>query len=140
MTSPPMTNREYAYFRVTGLGKHETITKILGFEPSEAWSEGDENPRTGKQREFMSWVMKSGHDDTEPMDRHIQSLLIFLGTRASSIQKLWVEYDLFIQCVGYYPPSGHGTHLDRETVRQAARLGLSFDMDYYFTDDHGHEV
>ena len=112
----------------------------MGLEPSEAWSEGDKNPRTGKPREFMSWVMRSGLDDTEPMKQHVQSLLIFLGTKASSLHRLWAEYDLTIQCVGYYPPSGHGTHLDRETVRQAARLGLCFGMDYYYVDDYGHEV
>ena len=140
MTSPPLTDREYAYFRVTGSGQHEIITEILGIQPSNAWSEGDENVRTGKPREFMSWVMNSGLDDTEPMEKHISSLLAFLGTKKSALHKLLAEYNLVIQCVGYYTPSGHGTHLDRETVREAAQLGLCFDMDYYYVDDYGHDV
>ena len=86
------------------------------------------------------WVLKSGLDDTEPMERHIELLMTMLGTKAMSIKKLWVDYELTIQCVGYYHPSGHGTHLDRETIRLAAQLGLSFDMDYYYVDDHGHDV
>jgi hypothetical protein len=31
-------------------------------------------------------------------------------------------------------------HFNREQVRQAAQLGLAFDLDFYFTDDHGHDV
>ena len=139
MTSPPLTTREYAYFHVTGPGTHQQVTERLGLEPSEAWNVGDEGPR-GRVRPSMSWRLSSGLDDREPLDRHIQSLLLILGRKAEALRKLWVDYDLTLQCVGYFPPSGHGAHFNREQIRQAAQLGLAIDLDFYYVDDHEHEV
>ena len=140
MTSPPLTNREYAYLKITGPSSHEQVTEILGLKPSEAWNVGDENPRNGKPRSFMSWRLNSGIDDTKPLDMHIEYLLLYLQTKADAIRNLWIEYDLTIQCVGYFPASGHGMHFNREQIRQAAQLGLSFDLDFYYVDDYEHDV
>ena len=122
MSSPPLTTREYAYFHITGPGTHQQVTERLGLEPSEAWNIGDEGPR-GQARRFMSWRLSSGLDDKEPLERHIQSLLLLLGRKAEALRTLWIEYDLTLQCVGYFPASGHGVHFDREQLRQAAQLG-----------------
>ena len=84
----------------------------------------------------MSWRLDRGLDDTEPMARHIDTLILILGTREEELRELWVDYDLTIQCVGYDPASGHGAHLDREVVRQAARLGVAIDFDFYYVTDH----
>ncbi len=87
----------------------------------------------------MQWRLNSGLDDTAPLERHIENLLLFLVPREEQLRKLWLDCDLVIQCVGHYPPSGHGAHLNREVVRQAARLGLAFDLDFYYQDDHDHD-
>ena len=136
MASPPLTTREYAYFCVLGPGTHQLVSEKLGFSPTDAWSEGDVNPRNGKVRQRMYWKLESGLDDKEPLERHIESLLLVLGTKAYGLRDLWVEYDLIISCVGHYPSTGHGVHLNREVVRQAAQLGITFDMDFYFLEDH----
>ena len=135
MSSPPLTNREYAYFSVVGPGSHDSVTDKIGFSPSEAWSAGDINPRNGKPRQSMFWQLKSGLDDTAALEQHIESLLLTLGTKAQALRDLWVDYDLTIQCVGYYPGSGHGSHLNREVVRRAAQLGIAFDLDFYYVAD-----
>jgi hypothetical protein len=83
----------------------------------------------------MLWKLDSGLDDTEPLNQHIESLLLSLGTKGQALRDLWVDYDLTIQCVGRYPGSGHGLHLDRELVRRAAQLGLAFDLDFYYVAD-----
>jgi hypothetical protein len=140
MTSPPLTSREYAYLRITGPGLHETITSILGLSPSEAWNVGDENPRNGKPRSFMSWRLSSGFDDTIPLTQHIEGLFLVLHRKAEAIRELWIDYDLQLQCVGYFPAAGHGAHFDREQIRQAAQLGLSIDLDFYYVDDFEHDV
>lgn len=140
MTSPPLTRREYAYLRVTGPGLHETITDALGIRPTEAWNVGDENPRNGKPRTFMSWHLSSGLDDRMPLSQHVEELFLILHTKVEGLRKLWVDHDLQLQCVGYFPATGHGAHFDREQIRQAAQLGLSFDMDFYYVDDFEHEV
>ena len=140
MTSPPLTTREYAYFSVSGTGTHEQVTQILGITPSEAWNVGDVNPRNGKPRKFMFWCMQSGLDDKQPLEMHIQNLFLYLHPKADALRQLWVEFDLTLQCVGYFPPSGHGMHFSREQIRQAAQLGVAFDLDFYYVDDHEHDV
>lgn len=140
MVSPPITDRQYAYFHISGPGTHEKITELLDLKPSEAWNIGDINPRNGKARKFMSWRLGSGLDDRQPLDEHIESLFGYLGIRSEALRKLWLDYDLTLQCVGYFAPSGHGVHLSREQVRQAAKLGVAFDLDFYYVDDFGHEV
>jgi len=138
MTSPPLTNREYAYFHVTGPGRHEIITEKLGISASESWAEGDPRPRGGTYQ-FMRWCLSSGLDDKEPLDQHIEALLAILTTRSQVLRELSADYSLTIQCVGYYPPSGHGAHLSRDVVRTASQLCLAFDFDFYYVDDYGHD-
>ena len=140
MTSPPLTRREYAYVRITGPGTHESITETLGLRPTEAWNVGDENPRNGKPRTFMSWRFSSGLDDTATLSQHLEQLFLVFGVKAEEMRALWVDYDLGLQCVGYFPCTGHGAHFDREQIRQAAQLGLSIDLDFYYVDDHDHDV
>ena len=140
MTSPPLTHREYAYFHISGPGTHEQVTEIIGLRPSEAWNVGDKKPQNGKICKFMSWRLSSGLDDTRPLDEHIHNLLLRLHLKAGSLRQLWLDYDLTLQCVGYFPPSGHGMHFNREQIRQAAQLGLAFDLDFYYVDDYEHHV
>ena len=137
---PSLTRREFAYVSITGPGTHETVTERLGLRPTEAWNVGDINPRTGQPRKFMCWQLRSGLDDTRSLDEHIKSVLLFIGLKAAEMRQLWVDYDLVLQCVGYYPSSsGSGMHFDREVVRRAAQLVLEIDCDHYFVDDHDHD-
>jgi len=135
-----MTRREFAYLSITGPGLHEAVTERLGLKPSDAWNAGDINPRSGRPRTFMAWKLRSGLDDTRSLDDHISSLLLVVGRKAMDLRELWVDYDLTLQCVGYYPPSGgSGMHFNREVVRQAAQLGFAIDCDHYFVHAHDHD-
>lgn len=140
MTSPPLTNREYAYFRVTGKGNHEPFSKTIGIEATNQWSEGDINPRTNQPRKFMNWNLESGLDDTHKIEEHIPALFSILEPLKDKLAKLGDEYDFCIQCVGYFPSSAHGLHLDEATIRKAADLGLCVDYDFYYVDDNGHDL
>jgi hypothetical protein len=132
--SDPLTSREYAYFSVSGPSTHEEVTAKLRLKPTDAWNAGDINPKNGRAYPSMLWRLRSGFDDTKPLSQHIDTLLLLLGTRLEELRSLALEHDLTIQCVGYYTPSGHGAHLNREVVRQAARLGCSFDFDFHYTE------
>ena len=88
----------------------------------------------------MTWRLSSALDDTQPLNMHIQNLFLYLHPKVDALRLLWADYDLTLQCVGYFPPSGHGLHFDREQIRQAAQLGLAFDLDFYYVDDYGHHV
>jgi hypothetical protein len=69
----------------------------------------------------MRWRLDSGLADTEPLERHVESLLLLLPVHALALRELAIDYDLTIQCVGYYPSSGHGAHLSRNLIRSAAQ-------------------
>lgn len=140
MSSPPLTSREYAYFTITGPSTHEAVTEKLGIEPSKAWNAGEPNPRTGRPQAKMRWSLSSGHDDTEPLQCHIESLLSWLTRCSEGLRSLWVDHDLTIVCVSYYPEHSNGAYLDRETIRRLAMLGIALDLDFYQVGDHGHEV
>jgi hypothetical protein len=69
-----------------------------------------------------------------------QGLSAASTSQGDSLRQLWLDYHLTLQCVGYFPSSGHGMHFDREQLRQAAQLGLAFDLDFYYVDDYEHDV
>jgi len=140
MAPPQLRGREYAYISISGPGGHESITARLGLKPSDSWNVGDVNPKDGKPRKFMRWELRSGLDDTRSLQEHIDILLAFLGAKAPPLRDLWLDYHITLQCVGRYPASrGPGLHFDRETIRQAANLGIAIDCDLYFIEDHGHD-
>ena len=133
-----MTDREFAYLRITGNGSHQKVTEILGREPSKAWSEGDPRPRKGHYQ-FMCWCLNSGYDDREPLEKHIEGLLFMCNAMGDKLRSLSPDYKAFISCVGYYPNSGHGLYLRHEWIKTASHLGLEFDCDFYFVSEEDEE-
>lgn len=140
MSSPPLTTREFAYLAVIGGGSHQEVTDILGVEPSLAWNAGEPSERTGRIQKRMFWKKDSGLDDKEILSMHIETIFFILGQKHKAVQELFFRgYDPYIQCVGYYPESGHGTHLSRDIVRQAGQLNLAIDLDFYQIGTQGHD-
>ncbi len=135
-----LTNREFAYFFVRGMGRHEVITEAIGVAPTEAYSEGDLNPHTGKLWGYMLWRLNSGLVDREPLENHINAILLWLNRFPGAIRRLADEYELTLQCVGWYPGPGFGAHFNREQTRVLGHLGIAIDLDCYFLDDHGHSA
>jgi len=84
-------------------------------QATECWNVGDICARTGQPRRFMAWRLSSGLDDTSPLASHIEQLLLVLCTRADEIRGLWTDYDLTLQCVGYFPETGHGAHFNERS-------------------------
>jgi hypothetical protein len=140
LASPPLTDRTYAYFAITGSGKTDPVKALLPLEPVNSWSEGDKHWLNGKTFKHMSCKYESGLDDRDPLDEHIEVLLDMLQPYKWQLLHLAKNYDLTIHCVGYYPASGHGLHLDKDVVARAAELGLCFDLDFYYTEDNGHDL
>lgn len=140
MSSPPLTTREYAYLSITGIGTHQEITEVLGIEPSMAWNAGDINERNGKAQKSLHWKKSSGLDDRENLESHLDAIFFTLTNKHKAIQELFFKgYEPYIQCVGYYPDAGHGTHLSREIVRKAGQLNLAIDLDFYQVSANGHD-
>ena len=140
MASPPLTNREYAYFQVSGHGSHMSFTNEIGIDPTTCWSEGDINPRTQRPYKFMAWHLESGLDDTHSIEEHIARLFEKLIPLETKLNKLSNNYELCIQCVGYFPSVVHGIHIDKQMISVAHKLALTFDYDFYYIDDNGHDL
>ena len=140
MASPPLTNREYAYLRIIGEYSHETISADLGIEPTNAWNQGDINKKNNMPRKFNSWQLESGLDDTNPIEAHLAELFAKLESVQERLLSLSKSCDIVIQCVGYFPASGHGIHLDKETVAKASCMGACFDLDFYYVSDNEHDL
>ena len=124
---------EYAYFRVTGPGEAEKVTKILGINPTKAWSEGESRPNGKGVYPFMVWEQESGLTKTDPLEHHIEHLLMFLNSNAPALRSLAPDYECLIQCVGNFN-SSHGVHIRPDQVRQAAHMGIGFSMDFYASE------
>lgn len=140
MSSPPLTTREFAYLYITGNGSHQEITEILGIEPSMAWNVGDTNERNGKTQRSLHWKKNTGLDDKESLESHLDAIFFLLSKKHNEIQELFFKgYDPHIQCVGYYPDSGHGVHLNRDIIRKAGQLNLAIDLDFYQVSANGHD-
>ena len=88
----------------------------------------------------MNWNLESGLDDTHRIEEHIEALFAVLEPLKDTLSKLADEYEYCIQCVGYFPASNHGIHLDKGTMKKVENLGLSLDYDFYFVDDYGHDL
>jgi hypothetical protein len=125
---------EYAYFKVTGSGSCENVTKIIGRKPNKAWSEGDLRPRGNSVYPFMMWTLDSGLEKTVPVEQHIEELFLWLNHKALAIRNLAPDYECLIQCVGTFD-SSHGIHIRPDQVRQAAHMGIGFSMDFYVTEE-----
>jgi hypothetical protein len=121
---------EYAYFKVTGSGDCENVTKILKRKPNKSWSEGDLRPNGRGVYTFMMWQQDSGLEKTSSIEHHIENLFMFLNNNALAIRNLAPDYECIIQCVGHFD-SSHGVHIRPDQVRQAAHMGIGFSMDFY---------
>lgn len=138
MSHPPATNREYAYFCASGLFDPEEITELIGLEPTEFWSAGDQFVRRGhhRTRRGSHWKLDSKLPDTEPLSDHIEAILNRVSPHRIGLLKASTKAKLQIVCVGYYYQS-FSWELKLDSQRLATDLNITFCFDIYnFEDPH----
>lgn len=138
MGSSPQIDREYAYFRAVGFFAPTDITSLLGMEPSESWSAGEDFTVRGhtRKRQVSRWVWNSGLNDTEPLTKHVDVLLRDLAPRRTGLLEASSIAKLQIVCVGYYEQS-FSWELETQQMRLASALNIGFCFDTYsFGDPH----
>lgn len=141
MASPPETDRQYAYFRATGLGNTEFIDDLMKLDSSEYWNVGDQTDRLVRnfKRKYSCWKLDSGLDDTHELEKHIESLLLKLWPKLEILNQIRPEYHLQIVCVSHVYQS-FSFELPFEQQKQATNLGISFWFDSYSFGDLHEEV
>ena len=125
------SDEEYAYVLVSGYGDYREITDRLKMEPWKAWNAGDKKPKGGEYPR-TEWAFQSGLAKTEELTKHIDILLTLLEQRSYVIKDLQPDWEIHINCVGYYRSSQHGLHINKDIVKRAAYLGIEFDFDLYY--------
>ncbi len=133
MPQDPEINRQFAYLNITGYGPSLDITKRIGIEPDEEWSEGDvwkEGHPYNSKRFFTFWKLNSGLLETEDLNLHIEELLRQIKRKRSEIQSLVCDYEVKITCVSYNTQS-FGFELDFDLQRQLTSFGIRLEFDFY---------
>ncbi|WP_158969222.1 DUF4279 domain-containing protein [Chachezhania sediminis] len=138
---PPTLDRQYAYFRVTGLFDPADVTKAIGIEPTEAWAVDDKYSRNGRSfsRHSSKWTLGSGLDDTRLLDDHLEALLFRLERRYSGVLQASTLGHLQFVCVSYSYQS-FSWELDFRHQQRATALHIGFWIDSYGHGDVHEEV
>lgn len=141
MSSPPETDREYAYFRAVGVGDANLIESLMGLSGTEHYNVGDEfQPKDRVYiRKYSSWRLDSGYDDKARLEEHIEALLNMLTPKIEILRQIASEYKLQIVCVSFVYQS-FSFELPFEMQKRATNLGISFWFDSYNMGDVHEEV
>lgn len=124
----------YAYFWVEGFEcSIDKISSILNLQPSDYHLKGDVISEKNKRyRKRSSWEFQSTLPRSEPFqDSHLENLLSVLKDRKEAIAQLNNDYEVGINCVGYYTNVNPGFHMSADLIKSYAELGLSIDFDLY---------
>lgn len=122
---------QFAYFTARGIGDLTAVTDAVGIQPSRTYLSDDLNPTTRRTYGVSEWRLESGHEDTEPLSLHIDSLLLWLNRRPSALRDLHGDFDLTIHCVLYSRGHNIGLSLNSTQTQQLGRLGIGVDFDAY---------
>ena len=136
MPRDPETDRQYAYFRVTGSGPSSRITKILGMDPDQEWSEGDEWSGKGphRKRHFTSWVRNSGQPDTAELNTHVRAIINQFRLNGDAVRRLHSDYEVKVVMVSHSQQS-FSFELDFDCQRDLTQLGVATWIDAYPSED-----
>ena len=124
----------YAYFWVGSFKCNpEEISELLNLKPTRILIKGDLiSNRSEKRRKESSWQYYSSLPRTEIFqDAHIENILKAIYSKKQEILKLGSEYEVGINCVGYYSNVNPGFHMSAELIKKCAELNLSIDFDLY---------
>ena len=133
------TNRQYAYFSITGSFDPEEITRRAGIEPSDAWRKGDKHPTNGLERRFSRWSLRSRLPEESELEVHVADVLEQLDLRSEAFDALSNEYGGRMQLVGYFHTHYPGLYFERSVVQRLAKYHLEMDCDFYYLFSNARE-
>jgi hypothetical protein len=134
-------DRQYAYFSITSSGILPREVESLPLDPSRYWNAGDKAVRGGRQleRQFSRWVVESGLAESEPLEKHIGSLLGKLQPISGQLGRLSAECRQTLVCVAFSVQSS-GFILQPAILKQLAQLNVHLEYDFYGNIDPHDEL
>jgi hypothetical protein len=130
-------NRAVATLRVKGeeLNPSE-ITRLLGSEPTYAYSKGDVLIRPkGRIAKFGMWRLEAAPLEPSDFNTQVASLLDQLTQDLQIWQELTEKYDISLFCGWFMRESNEGEDLSSKTLISLGQRGLSLGLDIYAPDD-----
>jgi hypothetical protein len=127
----------YAYLRITGPDSVDLITRQMGIEPDEGWSEGDPRRRGHGNYTGTSWALHSGAKKGLPLDTHIRALWRRVEPYGERLIQLGPEYSRYLVCTAGFPSKDSEFKIAAGHFSTAAYYRLEIDFDFYFLDNFG---
>lgn len=130
-------SRAVATLRVRGdeLSPGE-ITRLLGSEPTCAYSKGDVLLRPkGRVAKFGMWRLEATPLEPSDFNTQVASLLDQLTQDMHIWQELTERYDVSLFCGWFMRESNEGEDLSPKTLISLGQRGLSLGLDIYAPDD-----
>ena len=113
----------------------DEITALLGAQPSEAQTKGDQlvGPKTGRVRiaKFGMWRLHASERQPEDLDSQVQELLGQLTTDLSVWADLARRFDLELFCGLFMEVENEGVLLSPRTLVALGERGIELDLDIY---------
>lgn len=141
MSSPPETDREYAYFRAVGTEDPSFVSNLIPLEPNEVHQLGDPFERRGQTyfRKASLWKLDSGLSDQDALSDHLLALLGRLEPHHDGLLRVKEKFKTQFVCVGFYYQA-FSWEMSFDLQRRATALGIEFWFDTYSFGDYHEEM
>ena len=112
----------------------ESITDILGIQPTIAWRKGDAGPGNSK-RTHDRWELCGSRYGVDSFEEQLDELLSILEGRRAQVRQVVEQFEAGICCTATYCEDANpGFHLSETLISRLASLGLSCDFDLYIIE------
>lgn len=130
-----MDSKNKAYIKIHDFDcSVDEITKALEIQPTDSWIKGDLIPgRKGNIRRRQStWEYQSVVDTTEPIEKHVGSLLERFKSKKDILKLFSKKYYTELTLVIYeYEHCNPGFLFENKVLTEISELGLTIDVDIY---------
>lgn len=128
-----MEHEAHICFVVLDFGQDPSVvTAVVGFEPTEAWLEGQ--PMRGNpsaHHTHSRWMLKSPLPLSASVEDHLEALLSALEPHAVRIREAACRFSAGISCAIYFHSVNPGFHISNALAARVAAIGLGLDFDLY---------
>ncbi len=138
-----MKNDTKVSFEIYGFNfSPQEISNKIGIEPTETWIKGDlkrSGPKGKTQAEIKIkenvWILSSELDANEPIENHLEHLLIKLLSHKNSLQELTQKYNTQFRSTLLYTDFDPYINLDKKILKDITSLNASLKLDFYFLSE-----
>lgn len=114
------------------------ITKILGTEPSRSINKGAQVSTRGPNypiSEESRWILDSKVAETEPLEKHIEKLILYIEQHTIALKKLTSDCNIELWCT-FSSDSGQGGFvLDANLLKRLTLFRIDLIVSLYSSDD-----